>query len=103
MPSVLFDAVVVPGGAVGVNALKMAGQCLEFIRDQYRHCKPMLVLDEGVQLLEAAGIAPNLPDGQPDPGLLVSHASDIAAATKLYIDSIAAHRHFARAAQPPRV
>jgi catalase len=36
MPSVLFDAVVVPDGA-SAKALEKLGHALEFVRDQYRH------------------------------------------------------------------
>ena len=39
MPSVLFDAVVVPDGKQAAKHLALLGQALEFIKDQYRHCK----------------------------------------------------------------
>src|SRR5690606_14844815 len=42
MPSVLFDAVVIPDGAG--EALASLGHAVEFVRDQYRHCKPILDL-----------------------------------------------------------
>jgi catalase len=100
-PAVLFDAMVVPDGADAVQALRADGRALEFIKDQYRHCKPMLVLGAGSQLLEACGIDAS-PAGEPeDPGLLI--ASDAAAAAGQFIAAIAKHRHFAREADPPRV
>ena len=51
--SVLFDAVVVPDGADELGAL---GQSLEFLRDQYRHCKPILFLGSGGGVVADAGI-----------------------------------------------
>ena len=38
-PSVLFDAVVLPDGAGGRRALSREGHAVEFLKDQYRHCK----------------------------------------------------------------
>lgn len=38
-PAVLLDALVLPGEESAVNALLEDGHTLEFIKDQYRHCK----------------------------------------------------------------
>ena len=43
-PSVLYDAVVLPSGAGAIRQLRKDGRTLEFIKDQYRHCKPILAL-----------------------------------------------------------
>ena len=83
-----------PGGRYGPHAQ-------EFIKDQYRHCKPILVFGASDQLLKAAGIHAALPSGQPDPGLLV--ASDLDTAGDGLIAAIAKHRHFARETDPPRI
>ncbi|MDP9120436.1 MAG: catalase, partial [Acidobacteriota bacterium] len=56
MPSVLFDAVVVPDGKSAAKALSHLGQALEFLKDQYRHCKPILVLGAGEAVASEAGI-----------------------------------------------
>ena len=100
-PSVLYDAVVVPDGKAGVQALQADARSLEFVKDQYRHCKPILALGAGAQLLEACGIPPTLPDGSADPGLLVVKAGVTAADD--FVAAIAKHRHFARETDPPRV
>ena len=101
-PSVLYDAVVLPAGADAVRQLRSDGRTLEFIKDQYRHCKSILALGEGTQLLEACGITLTLPTGEPDPGLLVATPDDDAAGDA-FVAAIAAHRHFARETDPPRV
>jgi catalase len=55
-PAVLYDALVLPDGAVAIEALKADGRTLEFIKDQYRHCKPMLILGASSDLFAACGI-----------------------------------------------
>ena len=102
MPSVLFDAVVVPDGAAAVEGLAVDGRTLEFLKDQYRHCKPMLVLGTGVDLLTKAGIPQALDTGEPDPGLLLRQSSDDDL-HEAFVTALAAHRHFARETDPPRV
>jgi catalase len=62
-PAVLYDAVVLPDGADAINALRADGRTLEFIKDQYRHCKPILAFGAGEQLLSACGIDAILPAG----------------------------------------
>ena len=57
-PSVVFDAVVIPDGEVGVRMLAGAGQAIEFVKDQFRHCKTILALGAGEQLLAAAHLPP---------------------------------------------
>ena len=98
---VLYDAFVLPDGAAAVKALRADGRTLEFIKDQYRHCKPILALGEGGQLLCASGIDATLPDGQPDSGLII--ASDTDAGTDDFVVALVKHRHYARETDPPRV
>jgi len=100
-PAVLYDAVVLPDGADAVATLRGDGRTLEFVKDQYRHCKPLLVLGASAALIAACNIDPSLPDGQPDPGLIV--ASDGAEGADDFITALAMHRHFARETDPPRV
>ena len=97
-PSVLWDAVVVPGGDATLATL---GQALEFVKDQYRHCKP--ILSFGGSLLEAARIPATLPDGSEDPGLFMAADADASAAVADFIGSLSGHRSFAREQDPPAV
>jgi catalase len=98
-PSVLFDAVAIPGGAA--DALATVGPALEFVKDQFRHCKPILAIGSGPDLLAKAGIPLLLPSGNPDPGLLVVESGDDA--VDAFVEAIAKHRHFERYADPPVV
>ncbi len=91
MPSVLFDAVVVPDGDQSVSELASLGQALEFLKDQYRHCKPILWLGAGQLLLEEAGIP-------------IGDSSDWAMDRNVRaLRAIAKHRNWDRATDPPAV
>ncbi|MGZ8260724.1 MAG: catalase, partial [Caldimonas sp.] len=67
-PSVTWDAVVIPGNDA---ALAKVGQTLEFLKDQYRHCKPMLFLGASSESMQECKLPQTLPDGSADPGLLL--------------------------------
>ncbi|HWA71825.1 MAG TPA: catalase [Polyangiaceae bacterium] len=103
MPSVLFDAVAVPGGKAAVKALSTVGQCAEFLQTQYRHAKPMLALGAGADLLEGAGVPAALPSGEPDPGVLIAREASAEDVLPPFIEAIAGHRHFDREMDPPPV
>jgi len=102
-PSVLFDALVLPCGQAAIDTLLGDGHTLEYIKDQYRHCKPILALGLSEQLLAKAGIPDTLPDGQPDEALIKVVPSKVAAALPLFIAQLAAHRYTPRDSDPPRV
>jgi catalase len=102
-PAVVFDAVVIPEGEQAVTSLCGEGQALEFLKDQYRHCKPMLALGAGAKLLAAANIPVRLPNDKPDPGILLFDASAITKAIAAFAAAIGKHRHFDRQTDPPLV
>jgi catalase len=101
MPSVLFDAVAVVGGKDAVVQLGNVGHALEFIKDQYRHAKPILALGEGAELVENAGAPANLPSGEADPGMLIAKHGGAREALPAFIRAIARHRHHERETDPP--
>jgi catalase len=104
MPAVLFDAVAVLGGKVAVTQLGNIGHALEFIKDQYRHAKPILAIGEAAALIENAGVAAVLPTGKPDPGVLVvGPQGSVAEVLPRFIQAIARHRHHEREMDPPPV
>jgi catalase len=102
-PAVVYDALAVPGGHQAVQALGNVGHALEFIKDQYRHCKPILALGEGKALVENAGVPARLESGEPDPGLLLPEEGGAKEALPGFIQAIARHRHFEREIDPPGV
>ena len=92
IPSVLFDGVVVPDGDQAAATLAALGHACEFLRDQYRHCKPILLMGAGEQLAVAAG-------------LRIDHRADWAVArdVRAFIGALGQHRNWDRATDPPRV
>ncbi|HEX6164611.1 MAG TPA: catalase, partial [Vicinamibacterales bacterium] len=99
-PAVVFDAMVLPGGDAAAAAMSKNGRVLEFLKDQYRHCKPILVLGAATQVLESAGVPASLPNGKPDPGLIVG---DGGSAVDAFINAVAKHRHYERESEPEPV
>ena len=102
-PGFLFDALVLPDGEQAVAALAGEGHTMEFIKDQYRHCKPILVLGASSALLGKAGIPPKLLNGDADQGLIMAAAGDSGKAGTAFIKAIAQHRYPERETDPPMV
>ncbi len=102
-PSVLYDALLIPDGHSAIETLGTLGHALEFIKDQYRHCKPILALGAGTSLIEFADITPTLWSGEPDPGLLLFPKPDVKNVLSAFIKAIAMHRHHARDMDPPTI
>ena len=97
-PAVLYDALAIPGGKDAAQEMSQWGLALQFIREQYRHCKPILALGDARATLERAGVPRRLPTGELDPGLVIRGDDEVAAAIDDFVEAIAAHRHFARQA-----
>jgi catalase len=85
-PAVLFDGLILPDGAAGVEALASDEHTTEYVTNQYRHCKTILALGASRRLLEKAGIT------EPDGGLLLTPAGD-AKAGPAFMAALAKHRH----------
>ena len=99
----LFDAVVVPDGKEAIKLLANVGHAAEFLKDQYRHAKPILALGAGADLVENAGIPATLPSGKPDTGMIVMRDGAAKKALPAFIAAIGAHRHHVREMDPPEV
>lgn len=94
-PGFLFDALLIPDGSKAVKALLGNEQALDFVKDQFRHCKTILALGAGRQVLETflemAGSGEAMGGG---PGLLFADSAKAGGIASIFIESIAAHRHF---------
>jgi catalase len=93
-PAVLFDGLVLPNGSAGLVA---SGQAIEFLKDQFRHCKTILAAADAATIFAKAGIATD----DPDPGLIMSESGD--ASTQAFIAALSKHRHVERDRDPPAV
>ena len=98
-PGFLFDALALPDGEKAVAALAADAHTMDFIKDQFRHCKTILALGASTTLLEKAGI----PRNRADAGLVLAKASGAHAAIQAFIEGMAKHRHFERETDPPLV
>lgn len=102
-PSVLYDGVVIPEG---IEAIRQQTRVMEFLWDQYRHCKPMLVIGSGLQLLEAASIPLYLPNGDEDESIVIVQDEDddfddeVSEAQFEFHDLLAGPREFLREDNP---
>jgi catalase len=101
-PGFLFDALVLPDGAGAVEALDADAHTLEFLRDQYWHCKTILAFGASEALLAEAQIPLTLPDGAQDPGLILADAAGAEAAIADFIAALGLHRHYGRENDPPK-
>jgi catalase len=102
-PGFLFDALVLPDGDEGVAALGQDGHTMEFIKDQFRHCKPILSLGSSHLLMARAGL-PMVMDKSYDQGgsgLVFAEARKARDAAALFIEAMRKHRHFGREMDPP--
>lgn len=99
-PSVVWDAVVVPGGD---TALARLGAALDFVKLQYRHCKPILVLGDRSALVTEAKLPDALPDGRADPGLVMARSGGTDVAVASFIAALAKHRIYERETDPPLI
>ncbi len=71
-PSVLWDAVVLPDFDAAMQPKPALDDSVDFLRDMHRHCKPILALGRGRELLELARLPLDLPSGGPDMGIVLA-------------------------------
>jgi catalase len=95
MPSVMFDAVMVPGGVPHVQALMRNGEAQHFLLEAFKHCKAICLVGEAWELLRSVGVSeggpavPGVVLGRNDPPGRPQLAQD-------FIAAIARHRHWLR-------
>lgn len=89
-PSVVVDAVIVPGGKEAVASLKADANAAYYLRQAYRHLKAIALVGDAREMLSAAA----LPDDKDDAGLILE--KDPAGAAKHLINAMKCHRVWAR-------
>ena len=102
-PSALYDAMIVPPGDASTTMLCEHGLAVEFIKDQYRHCKPILVFDTGADLLDRAELPAVLPTGDADFSLINVATGQLEEALAQFIQALAGPRELGRETDPPVV
>jgi len=96
-PAFLFDGLVLPAGAGAVQVLAQHPFTMAFIQDHYLHGKAVLALGGAESLVDAACLPRELPNGEPDPGLIVESNADLAA--KKFVKALA--RRYPERIKPP--
>jgi catalase len=84
--SVLFDAVYIPGGSKSISSLKKDPDVLNFVKEAFVHCKPIIGEGEGEELFK---IATGLGSEKTEGVLFNSNSAKI-------IGTISQHRFFNR-------
>jgi catalase len=90
---VLFDGLVLPGGEAGAQHMGNQIEIADFLSSQYRHCKTILAIGASKSLLVRAGIDAKLPNGQPDPGIVIGEEARMSTAISAFIAALGKHRH----------
>jgi catalase len=100
--SVMFDAVLLPGGAASADELCRLGSALHFVLEAYKHCKPICAINEGVRLLGSLGFAmsqhKNTVVTQPTPGVVIADSQRAIEGeiSQAFISAMLSHRHWDR-------
>ena len=92
--SVLYDAVIVPGGVDGVALLRKSGDARAFIDQAFKHGKPIAALAEGTDLFAATetGRALNGTNDLARYGVFVAKTSQPAAVITQFVAALGQHR-----------
>jgi catalase len=102
-PSALYDALIIAPGHASTTSLCENGLAIEFVKDQYRHCKPILVIDSGADLLDGAGLPAVLPTGDADFSLINVSVGQLNEGLAQFIQAVGGPRELDRETDPPVV
>jgi catalase len=102
-PSVIYDAVILPDGEEAIDAIGLNAHAIDFVKEQYRHCKPILAVGAGAELLVKATIPATLPDGSTDAALIGAERASLTKGMAAFKTALSGHRAFERETDPPRV
>ncbi|AXF00558.1 catalase HPII [Paraburkholderia hospita] len=90
MPSIMFDGVVVVGGAQGAKALAQSGDARHFVLEAFRHLKAIAATGAGKDVLSAA----HLPEK--GDGVFIGDDGKVDAVLKPFIEAVGQHRVWSR-------
>jgi catalase len=95
MPSVMFDAVYIPGGQGSVDALKNDPDAVTFVQEAYEHGKSLAATGQGVGLLNE--VMPIHAGEAPGPGIVTDDlAQALESLAADFIAAIIKDRHWRR-------
>ena len=100
--SIMFDAIFIPGGKESADALMGNGDAVHFVREAYKHCKPIAALGEGIDFLKECRLPGlNLPKAGSneitnEKGIVAGNPDNLDLFNNQFIQAIAQHRHWDR-------
>jgi len=98
-PSVVYDAVYVPGGTNSVATLEADADAVHFLNEAFKHCKAIAADADALQVLQATYFSKKLPENNSDETViregvvLGSNANEL---SKQFIKAIKMHRFWER-------
>jgi catalase len=99
--SVLFDAIILPGGQRSIEALGDERDVIDFISEAYRHCKTIAAIGAGSSLLRACPALSNFDSGKGGgkgafEGIVMGADAKAAGVMQDFIALLSQHRHWTR-------
>jgi catalase len=91
-PSVLYDGVIIIQGDA---SLPHSADASDFVREQYRHCKPIYVIGDE-SLLGLAGVPSTFADGTVDSAIIIDQEKMQSGSLSQFKNALAGHRSFER-------
>ena len=76
---------------------------MEFIKDQYRHCKTTIVFGASKALRDKVGVPTTPSVGKADAGLNIVTSGSVGDAAATFIQAVGIHRYPLREIDPPMV
>ncbi len=98
-PSVIYDAVIIPGGKASAATLAQMGTAVHFVAEAYAHYKPIGAIGDGSSLLKKAwtpSVAPNMQVASAQGVVTAPDTKDVGAFLKVFVEAMLKHRHFER-------
>lgn len=102
-PSVLYDGVIIIHDELLQKPILFDADALDFVRQQYRHCKPIYAIGSGMLLLDDAEVPLTLPDGASDPAIVIDKGKLQLTSLAKFKEALASHRSFLREQDPSPV
>jgi catalase len=100
--SVMFDALLLPGGEASAEALCRLGLAVHFVLEAYKHCKPICAINEGARLLSTLGFSMSEKKDTaltvPTPGVVIADGQKAIEGeiSQAFITAMRQHRHWDR-------
>jgi len=95
-PSAAFDGMILPARESVVAALLADVHGRDYVMDQYRHCKTLLVPTAAARMLADGGFLGDDEHEAADEGIVTTVDAVTEADVLRFVSALSAHRHFAR-------